>query len=174
MASEQESPDQSIVENDQFYNSVSELVPVNTKKMTEHRSYQIHRFNGHNYQLWRRQMEIYMAENKLKEYILGSKERTAANQQEWDEKDVEAQAFLMRGLELEQLKYMSDCTTSNQMWNRLKSVHAEKSEQSAQVLLEKFINSKMQAETKVADSLQKFRHWHSVSKIWTWSRSQLW
>ena len=149
MASVQESPDQSIVENDQFYNSVSELVSVNSKKMTEHRSYQIQRFNGHKYQLWRRQMEIYVAENKLKEHILGSTEKTAANQQAWDDKDVETEAFLMRGLELEQL--MSDCTTSNQLWNRLKSVHAEKSEQSAQVLPEKFINSKIQAETKVAD-----------------------
>lgn len=118
-------------------------------EMAETKVYQLHRFNGQNYQLWKRQMEIYMTENKLKPYILGTVMKPATNSQAWEEKDAEAQAFIMRGLELQQLKYLTDCTTAAQMWSRLKTIHAEKSEQSAQVLLEKFINLKMEEDDNV-------------------------
>ncbi|XP_036344154.1 uncharacterized protein LOC118753396 [Rhagoletis pomonella] len=98
-----------------------------------------------------RQMEIYMTENKLKEYILGTTQRTEANSRIWDEKDAEAQAFIMRGIELEQLKYLTECTTAAQMWSKLKIVHSEKCEQSAQVLLEKFINCKMDLDESIVN-----------------------
>ncbi|XP_076303597.1 uncharacterized protein LOC143221871 [Lasioglossum baleicum] len=83
-------------------------------KVSEQRLFQIHRFNGHNYQLWRRQMEIFMTENKLKPYILGSVQRTTENSKLYDEKDAEAQAFLMRGLELEQLKFINATMEENE------------------------------------------------------------
>ncbi|XP_058987404.1 uncharacterized protein LOC131806765 [Musca domestica] len=118
-------------------------------EMAETKVYQLHRFNGQNYQLWKRQMEIYTTENKLKPYILGTVMKSATNSQAWEEKDAEAQAFIMRGLELQQLKHLTDCTTAAQMWSRLKTIHAEKSEQSAQVLLEKFINLKMEEDDNV-------------------------
>lgn len=121
-------------------------------RMVESRMYQIHCFNAQNYQLWRRQMEIYMIKNKLKPYILGTILRPAANTQAWDDADAAAQAFIMRGLELEQLKHLTDCTTAAQM---LKTVHSERSEQSAQVLLKKFINSKMDEEESMADYIAK-------------------
>ena len=44
-----------------------------TCEMTESiKTYQIQRFNGQHYQLWRRQMEIFMTDNKLKPYIVGT------------------------------------------------------------------------------------------------------
>lgn len=94
-----------------------------------------------------------MAENKLRPYIFGTLSRptNATDQAAWDEKDIEAQAFLMRGLELEQLKYLSDCNTAAKMWARLQAVHAEKSDQSVQVLLEQFINCKMDDSIKMID-----------------------
>lgn len=123
--------------------------------MTDPKVFSIHKFNGQDYQLWKRQMEIYMADNKLMPYILGQIERPAQNPEAWLEKDYAAQAFLMRGLELTQLKYMTDCTTSAQMWARLKSVHAEKSDQSVQILLDRFINCKMDDDEKMADYIAK-------------------
>lgn len=119
--------------------------------MSDSKVYHIHRFNGQNYQLWRRQMEIYMTENRLKKYILGIEKRTETNGIQWDEKDAEAQAFIMRGIELEQLKYLTECTTAAEMWSKLKAVHAEKSEQSAQILLEKFMSVKMSEDEAVVD-----------------------
>lgn len=61
----------------------------------------------------------------------------------------------MRGLELEQLKHLTDCTTAAQMWSKLKTVHSERSEQSAQILLEKFINCKMDEEENMADYIAR-------------------
>lgn len=90
--------------------------------------FSIHKFNGQDYQLWKRQMEIYMAENKLMPYVLGQIQRPVENPESWLEKDYAAQAFLMRGLELNQLRYMTDCKTAAQMWAKLKTVHAEKSD----------------------------------------------
>ena len=133
--------------------TVIEAEPRSTARMAEMKTYQIHRFNGQNYQLWRRQMEIFMAKNKLKAYIIDPKQRTTANASTWDEKDAEAQAFIMRGLELSQLKYLTDCNTAAQMWSRLQSVHAEKSDQSVQILLEKFITCKMGPEENVIDHI---------------------
>lgn len=78
-----------------------------SNNMADHKVYQhIHRLNGDNYLLWRRQMEIFMNENRLRKYILGEMVRPAglAEAAAWDDKDYEAQAFLMRGLELDQLK----------------------------------------------------------------------
>ena len=107
------------VDSDTSFESISSedttiVEPDTAANMSEMKTYHIHRFNGLNYQLWRRQMEIYMAENKLKNYILGTEARTASKAAVWDEKDAEAQAFLMRGLELDQLKYLTDCSTSAQ------------------------------------------------------------
>lgn len=119
--------------------------------MTETKAFSIHKFNGQNYQLWKRQMKIYMADNKLMPYILGEVARPTVNPEAWLEKDRAAQAFLMRGLELEQLKYITDCKISAQMWARLQTVHAEKSDQSMQVLLDRFINCKMGEEESIAD-----------------------
>lgn len=123
--------------------------------MAEIKTFSIHKFNGQNYQLWKRQIEIYMTDNKLMPYILGEITRPVVNPEAWLEKDRAAQAFLMRGLELEQLKYMTDCTTSAQMWTRLQTVHAEKSDQSVQVLLDRFINCKMDEEEKMADYIAR-------------------
>ncbi|KMQ84486.1 copia protein [Lasius niger] len=124
-------------------------------EMAETKAFSIHKFNGQNYQLWKRQMEIYMADNKLMPYILGEVARPTVNPEAWLEKDRAAQAFLMRGLELEQLKYITDCKTSAQMWARLQTVHAEKSDQSMQVLLDRFINCKMGEEESIADYIAR-------------------
>lgn len=55
------------------------LEEVNPLVMAESRTSHIHRFNGQNFQLWKRQTEIYMAENKLKGVILGTEQRTDEN-----------------------------------------------------------------------------------------------
>ena len=117
----------------------------------------IHRFNGQNYQLWKRQMEIYMAENGLKKYVDGSTPKPAADADvpAWIKKDAEAQAFLKRGLELDQLRYVADCTTAADMWARLRTVHAERSDQSVQVLLNQFINAKLDPGASMADHIAK-------------------
>ncbi|XP_015123386.1 uncharacterized protein LOC107045585 [Diachasma alloeum] len=91
-------------------------------------------------------MEIYMNENGLKKYILGTEVRPDNNTTVWDPKDGEAQSFLMHGLELEQLRY--NCDTAAKMWARLASVHSEKSDQTSQVLLDQFINARMKEGTE--------------------------
>jgi len=123
--------------------------------MAETRAYQLHRLNGENYLLWKRQMEIFMTENKLKPYIMGIIVKTEANCAKWEEKDAEAQAFLMRGLELEQLKYLSDCATAAQMWCKLQTVYSQRSDQSVQVLLERFINCKIEENEPMADFIAR-------------------
>lgn len=106
-----------------------------------------------NYQLWKKQMEIYIADNKLMLYILGHIARPATNPEVWLEKDLAAQAFLMRGLELEQLKYMTDCNTSAQMWARLKAVCAERSIRAS--VIGQIYQLQMDDEEKMADYIAR-------------------
>ena len=129
----------------------SEQVSQRQSTMAEVKTYPIQKFNGENFQLWKMQMEIFMAENELEGYILGTTVRTEQNRLTWDKKNIQARAFLMRGFELEQLKYLTNCQTAAQMWSRLLTVHAEKSDQSAQVLLDRFINAKMGDDEKMTD-----------------------
>lgn len=138
--------------------TVTEVFEVETDEMAENsKFFSIHRFNGDDYHLWKKQMEIYMTENKLKPYILGTiprpEDSTEANK--WDEKDAAAQGFLMRGLELSQLKHLSDCSTAATMWALLKSLHSEKSAQSVQVLLDRFITCKMENDESMPDYIAK-------------------
>lgn len=154
-ASDKSALDKTVIE---FFKSVSELKDIGVQvNITEPaKVYYIHRFNGQNYHWWQQQMLIYMKENKLKPYILGEMARPATGSTEaWDQKDAEAQAFLMRGLELEQLKYLSDCTTAAQIWARLETVHSQRSEQSVQILLDKFINGKMEEGESMSDFIAK-------------------
>lgn len=123
--------------------------------MAETKFFHIHRFNGQDYQLWKRQMEIYMVENRLKKYIDGTTPRPSTDAEAWERKDAEAQAFLMRGLQLNQPRYLSDCATAAEMWGRLRTIHAEKSDQSVQVLLNQFINAKMDTADTMADYIAK-------------------
>ncbi|CAB0037292.1 unnamed protein product [Trichogramma brassicae] len=71
---------------------------------------------------------------QIQKYIDGTTPRptAAADVDDWEQKDAEAQAFLMRGLELDQLRYLTDCSTAADMWSRLRTIHAEKSDQSVQ------------------------------------------
>lgn len=121
--------------------------------MTELKRYHIHRLNGKNFHLWKRQMEIYMNENGMKKYILGTEIRQNANSVVWDKKDAEAQSFLTHGLELDQLRYLNTCNTAAEMWSRLHTVHSQKSDQSVQVLLDQFINARMEEGTEVKEYL---------------------
>lgn len=111
--------------------------------MTESHGSYIQRFNGENFHLWKRQMEIFARNNKLIKYLDGSCQRPLTKFASWDEKDEQAQAFIMKGLELSQLRRLSDCHTAEKMWTRLSAVHGAKSDQSMQVLLEQFMNYKM-------------------------------
>lgn len=122
--------------------------------MTDHHTNYIQRYNGENFHLWKRQMEIFAHSNKLIKYMDGSTPRAATDNGSWDEKDCQAQAFIMKGLELTQLKHLSRCHTAAQMWSRLNSIHAEMSDQSMQVLLEQFINCKMTVDpSRIADHI---------------------
>lgn len=55
--------------------------------MSDSKIYNLHCFDGQNYQLWHRQMEIYITENKLRPYILGTVQRPTTDPEKWDEKD---------------------------------------------------------------------------------------
>ena len=95
--------------------------------MSETNLYDIHRFSGQNYKLWKDQMEIYIRENKLRKYIDGTtpKPTVVADISRWKEKDAEAQAFLMRGLEHDHLRYLSECHTAAAMWAHLRTIPAD-------------------------------------------------
>lgn len=140
-----------------LHNQRLESVVTSQETMAESRLFNIHRFVGEDYQLWRRQIEIFMNENGLKKYIDGTtpKPTEEANVPAWEKKDAEAQAFLMRGLELGQLRYMTDCSTAAEMWGRLKSIHAERNDQSVQVLLGHFINAKFNSNSTMVDHVER-------------------
>uniref|UniRef100_A0ABD2W292 CCHC-type domain-containing protein n=1 Tax=Trichogramma kaykai TaxID=54128 RepID=A0ABD2W292_9HYME len=56
---------------------------------------------------------------------------------------------------MDQLRYLTDCSTAADMWARLRTIHAEKSDQSVLVLLSQFINAKMDSSASMADYVAK-------------------
>ena len=87
------------------YIVTAEEVVENLNMAEQMKLYHIYRFNSENFHLCCKQMEIYMKENKLKPYVLEITARLAENTDIWDAKNAQAQAFLMRDLELDQLRY---------------------------------------------------------------------
>lgn len=88
--------------------------------------FQIQKFDGKNFQLWKYQMEIiFRSEKNLFEVITRVIQRPKDEQTgaAWDHLNAKGMLLISSGMEYEQLQTVVSCKTAPEMWNRLKSIH---------------------------------------------------
>ncbi|XP_019700262.1 uncharacterized protein LOC109504512 [Harpegnathos saltator] len=101
------------------------------------------KFNGSDFGLWKYQMTVYLEYYDLYDVVCGKVARPQTNSQHWDTIDKKAKCILTQLLELQQLRHVVNCKTSNEIWSRLESVYEQKNETSVHLLLVRIFEYKM-------------------------------
>ena len=110
----------------------------------------IKKFDGQNYQLWKFQLKAIFVALGLLELVEGREAKpTPATQQNaaaittWTKNDAKAMFFLSSSMEYSQLEYLVTCSSANEMWNKLSSIHEQKSASNKLALTTKFHEYRM-------------------------------
>jgi len=119
--------------------------------------FQVQKFSGKNFQLWKYQMEIiFRSETGLFDVVNGSRSRPSnlEDQTTWDNLNAKAMLLISSGMEYEQLQTVIS-QTAPEMWNRLKAIHEQRSTVNKLQLKQQFFNYKMTETDSVAQHLSK-------------------
>ncbi|KAI5640067.1 gag-polypeptide of LTR copia-type domain-containing protein [Phthorimaea operculella] len=109
-----------------------------------------------NWAVWRFQTQIVLKGRGLMDIVSGvtkcPEESKAELVKDWHNKDAKAQEILVTRIEEEPLTYLFSCNTSNDMWEKLKSVYDKESTVSVHLLQQKFFSMKVED----TESLSKY------------------
>lgn len=126
--------------------------------MDKFKNFNIQKFNGSNFQLWKYQMDIIFRAEKLSDVINGTTgrpEETGEPQNQWDEKNSKAMLLISTSMEFDQLQVIMSCKTAPLMWTRLKSIHEQRSAINKVTLKQHFFNYKMSDSDSIASHISK-------------------
>ncbi|CAG7815563.1 unnamed protein product [Allacma fusca] len=110
------------------------------------RSDAIEKLNGSNYTRWRLQISLLLKAAKLWKYVDGTEVRDAADpkkQEQWEDKDIEAQSIIVPTLDAAQTNHIYSCNTSKEMFDKLRDMNSDSSTLNKQHTLTKFLNYKV-------------------------------
>ena len=119
----------------------------------------IQAFNGDNYQIWSFQMRALFLGKDLMGVVDGSEPKPAATDAmalaAWVKKDSQGYFLLSQALDLKRLELVMSCTTSNEIWEILKTLHDQRANESVHNLTVKFFAAKMETCDTIASFLGK-------------------
>ncbi|KAK9708923.1 hypothetical protein QE152_g26920 [Popillia japonica] len=97
--------------------------------MDKLRSVCIQKFDGNNFQLWKYQMEIIFAAEGLTDLVNGKTNFPAqvSEQKAWNENNAKAMLLISTSMEFSQLQTVVACKKTAEMWDRLKTIHEQRS-----------------------------------------------
>lgn len=132
---------------------------VETEEMMDKiKSYNIQKFDGTNFQLWKYQLEIIFRAEGILEVINGTSARPAAagnDQTQWDDRNTKAMLIISTAMEYNQLQVVMSCNNSADMWSRLKTIHEQRSAVNKITLKQKFFNYKMSPTDTIAQHISQ-------------------
>lgn len=117
----------------------------------------IKKFDGTEFEVWSFLMEGVL-DSKGLWYVMDqmkSELTTDDAKTKWDKADRSARTMIMLSLEHDMVKAVMTCATARQMWNKLKTIHSQKSESCKMVLWKEYYDCKMEPGTKVSDYVTK-------------------
>lgn len=84
--------------------------------------------NRDNFDTWSMQIEALLTKSNLWDYVIGKNKipEEEAKKESWIKKDKNAKAGLILSIQPSELKQVRGCETSNQVWEKLKSIYASK------------------------------------------------
>mgnify|MGYP000992362219 CR=1 FL=1 len=112
----------------------------------------VKKFDGTDYEVWSTLVEAVLVAKGLDSTIT---EEGDAGDAKWLQKDKSARALILLALEPEMVKLVLSCSTAKQVWERLKTVHSQKSESCKMLLQKEFYDVKMEPGTKMSEYVAK-------------------
>jgi len=106
---------------------------------------QIVKLDDDNYSRWRLQITLALKAMELWTIVDGTRARPAIDpdqQATWDKLDIDAQAILVPTLSPNQTTHVYNCTTSKEIFDKLKSINADSSLINKQLTLSQFLTYK--------------------------------
>lgn len=113
----------------------------------------IKKFDGTEFDVWSTLQEVYLTAKGI--WYVIEQEKPEGEDRKWDHDNKQAKMALLWSLEHEVVKLVISCETARDIWNRLKSVHAQKSESCRMVLYQEFYASSMEPGQRVSDYVAK-------------------
>ena len=89
------------------------------------RKYVVKKLTTHNYKMWKTRMELIMERNNLKDIIDGSMKmpKQELGRSMWKSKDLDARMEIIMHLSDEQVDYVQNLQTTNEMWEYLRKIN---------------------------------------------------
>ncbi|KAK9753063.1 Zinc knuckle [Popillia japonica] len=125
--------------------------------MDKLRSVCIQKFDGNNFQLWKYQMEIIFAAEGLTDLVNGKTNFPAqvSEQKAWNEDNAKAMLLISTSMEFSQLQTVVACKKAAEMWDRLKTIHEQRSSVNKITLKQQFFSYKMNSTDSISQHISK-------------------
>lgn len=112
--------------------------------------------NDSNYQRWKLQVTLLFKATEVWDIVSGATPRpdlTKVNEcKAWDQRDIEAQAIIVPLIDEKQTSHIEECTTSSEIWEKLKNINSDSSVLNKQHTLTKFYNYKTTTSQSAVDA----------------------
>lgn len=121
------------------------------------------KFNGTNYQGWKFQLNSLLTAYGIREVVSGEKPRPQGAGQEailktWLKENARAMFLISSSMEYEQLEALLVCNTAKEMWDKLSSIHEQRSASNKLMLTQKFHEYRMCSGDSVTQHIAKVQN----------------
>lgn len=96
--------------------------------------------NGRNWAAWKFQMTVILKSKKLYKIVTEGDPLEKKNLESWEDKDNKAQELLVTRVDEQVMSYLSSCTTSQQMWEKLCTLYEPSSQVSVHLVQQRFFS----------------------------------
>lgn len=121
-----------------------------------------------NFDTWKIHVKAVLVKNNAWAYVSGKKVKPEGGAEEtavaaWEEADEKAMADIILTMGADQLKHVSGCNSSSEMWEKLKNMYESEGPTRKAMLLEELIHHKMGETQDMRDHVSKF--FDTVNKL---------
>lgn len=134
----------------------------------------ISKFDGNDFPVWKAQIESIMEVKELSHLLTSSKPRKSGTDAEkaakeveiieWEKKDKQVKSFLLLSLDNKHVRIVLKCKSSKEIWDRLTTMHEQRSSASKIVKQKEFFDLQMKYGEEVQDFISRAEYLYGILK----------
>lgn len=136
----------------------------------------INKFDGNDFSIWKAQVESILEVKDLANVLTTSKPRRSEKAtdakkaqkeneiSEWEKKDKQAKSLLLLSLDNKHVRLIIKCKTAREIWERLISVHEQRSAASKIVKQKEFFDLQMRSNEDIQDFISRAEYLYGILK----------
>jgi hypothetical protein len=113
----------------------------------------VDKFNGNNFQVWKFQMNAILVASGIEDVVKGTRikpeEIDIPAMKNWVRDDAKAMFIISSAMEAAQVESILTCRSSREIWNKLVTIHEQKSAANKLSMAQRFHEAKMEANDTV-------------------------